>query len=115
MPTARIKIDGLLLHAHHGVMEQERTCGNEFEVTVELDVEYCGSDSLDATVNYAEVIDLIRREMSIPSLLIEHVASRIGASIRREFPAVLGGSVTVAKLLPPVTARMRSVSVCLPL
>lgn len=108
--TARIKIDRLLLHARHGVLEQERLCGNDFEVTAEMDVDYDGTDSLDSTVNYAEVIELIRREMSVPSQLIEHVAARIGEAIRREYPAVMRVTITVAKLLPPVTARLHSVS-----
>lgn len=111
--NARIRIDKLLLHAHHGVLEQERLCGNEFEVSVTMDVDYDGSDRLESTVNYAEVIGVVRREMSQPSALIEHVAARIGAAIREQFPMVKGGSVTVAKLLPPVTARLESVSATL--
>ena len=110
--NAYVRIDRLRLHAFHGVMPQERACGNDFEVSVEMTVcGYDGSDNLDATVNYAEVIDAIRREMSQPSDLIEHVAARIASAIRREFPAVTATTVTVAKLLPPVAgAQLSSVS-----
>lgn len=111
MMTARITIDGLRMHAAHGVFEQERLCGNDFEVSVAMEVDYDGSDRLNSTVSYADVIALIRREMAQPSALIEHVAARIGAAIKAEFPPVSRGTVTVAKLLPPVASvQLRSVS-----
>ncbi len=114
---ATITIDRLRLHANHGVMDQERRCGNEFEVTVTIDIDYNGSDSIDATVNYAEAIELIRTEMSTPSDLIEHAATRIAAALRARFsPLLTGGTVTVAKLLPPIAGcRLSSVSATLPL
>lgn len=115
--NARVRIDRLRLHAFHGVMPQERACGNDFEVSIEMEIcGYDGSDNLESTVNYAEVIDAIRREMAQPSDLIEHVAARIASAIRQEFPAVGGGSVTVAKLLPPVAgAQLSSVSATIPI
>lgn len=107
-----IQINKMRLHAHHGVLPQERLCGNDFEVSVTLQVEgYDGSDRLDSTVNYAAVAELIRREMNEPSQLLEHVAARISRSIGREFAAVRGGSVTVAKLTPPMRAEVERVSV----
>lgn len=107
-----VSIDRLRLRACHGVMPQERDCGNDFEVSVKMEINgYDGSDRLEATVNYAEVIDLIRCEMAQPSALIEHAATRIASAIRRQFPDVTGGVVTVAKLRPPVAGvQLHSVS-----
>lgn len=111
-----ITIDRLRVRACHGCMPQERAVGNDFEVSLTLQLrDYDGSDRLGATVNYADVIALVKREMAVPSDLIEHVACRIAATIVRNHPMVVGGHVTVAKLRPPVAAVLQSVSVTVPI
>lgn len=105
-------IEKLKIRAYHGISEQERTVGQEFEVSVMLRVDgYDLSDNLGATVNYAEVCKVITREMSITSSLIEHVAWRIGNAIASMFPAVRGGWVEVAKLHPPMPYSVQRVAV----
>lgn len=111
-----IRIDRLRIHARHGVLAQERMVGNDFEVSVVMQVEgYDGSDRLDSTVNYADVIALVEREMAVPSDLIEHVASRIASAVACGWPQVTGGRVTVAKLRPPVAAVPAQVAVTVPI
>ena len=60
------------------------------------------TDELDGTLNYAELYALVQREMKTPSKLLEHVAGRIINAIRREFPEVTGGRITIAKQKPPI-------------
>lgn len=115
-----IKIDRLKVFARHGVLPQERVVGNDFEVTVsvtaDLDPASIGRDELEGTVNYADIVAIIRREMSVPSMLIENVAWRVANALMRDLPPVDGCVVTVAKLLPPIaSAQMRSASVTITL
>lgn len=110
-----IQINRLRVHACHGVLPLERVVGQDFEATVTLDVDYDGTDSLDATVNYADVCAVIKREMQTPSALIEHAATRLAEAIRAAFPQVRGGSLTLAKLAPPMPFDVASVAVTLPL
>ena len=98
-----IEVKRLELWARHGVMEQERVVGNMFTVDV--------SDSVEDTVNYAEVVDVVKAEMAIPSLLLENVVWRVKNAILARFPMVRGGSVKVAKLTPPVSCNVDEVSV----
>ena len=75
--TTSVYIDKLRIFARHGVLPQERTVGNTFEVSVRLDFNALRamiSDSIDDTVNYAEAVEIIRGEMSMPSQLLENVA-----------------------------------------
>ncbi|MBE6305161.1 MAG: dihydroneopterin aldolase [Bacteroidales bacterium] len=110
----QININRLLVRANHGVMPLERTVGQDFEVSVTLNVDsYDGSDNLASTVNYAEVCDLIVGEMQIPSDLIEHAASRLCNAILGNFPAVKSGTLTLTKLAPPIPYPLASVSVTL--
>ncbi len=99
----------------HGVLDQERRVGNVFEISISIDVPSADSaaetDNLDLTVNYAEVVEIVKREMREPSKLIESVAWRIACAIKRRYGEVVAsGTVTVAKLAPPIPAEMDSVS-----
>lgn len=111
--TTYIDIDGLKIYARHGVFDQERAVGNEFAVTARLYFPCPGAmeqDRLGDTVNYAEVIDIIRREMATPSRLIEHAAARIRAAILSAYPCITAGRITVAKPTPPIAAEIERVS-----
>lgn len=111
----QIHINRLKIHACHGVLPLERVVGQDFEVSLTIDIDYDGSDRLEATVNYADVCALITREMQQPSALIEHVATRLCRSLRAAFPAIKGGTLTLAKLVPPMPYSLASVAVTLPL
>ena len=109
-----IAIDRLKIFAHHGVTDQEQTVGNQFEVSCSLT---CGStksiltDNISDTVNYAEIIRIIKSEMDKPSRLIEHAAGRIMTAIQTTYPQITGGSIKVSKLCPPCGAETAGVSV----
>lgn len=109
-----IKINRLRFRAFHGVMEQERIVGNTFEVTVNL---HCNvddaieTDSINATISYADIIDIVKTQMEIPSQLLEHVAGRIKKAILGQYPNIIGGSITIAKLTPPIPVEVDSVAV----
>lgn len=116
MNPIEIEIDRLRIYAYHGVMPQERQVGNEFEVTVRLSYpadRAVESDRLEGTLNYAEAIRVIEQVMAEPSELLEHVAGRIQKALTERFPAIAGGSIKVAKMNPPVGARIASVAVTL--
>ena len=109
-----IEIKGLELWARHGVLEQERAVGNTFSLDVTLRCNLARAmetDNVEDTVNYADVIKLIKIEMAIPSQLLEHVVWRIRNRITERFPAVKGGKVTLRKLTPPVTCEVKSVGI----
>ncbi len=111
-----VEIDRLRLGARHGVGAQERRVGNVFEVTVGLryDMELAArNDDVAYALDYSRVAETVMRVMDSPSALLENVALRLRDAICREFPAVLGGTVRIAKLKPPMPGQMASVSVTL--
>lgn len=103
-----IRLDRLRFHARHGVLEQERVVGGDYEVSVELAMAppaaAIGGDDLRGTVNYAEAYAVVAREMAVPSQLLEHVAGRILRALLGEFPAVERATVEVRKCNPPMGA-----------
>ena len=103
--TATIRIDRLTVFARHGVAPQERAVGNRFEVWVGIEYPAVGAmafDRLDATVNYADVVRIVKEQMSTASDLIEHAAGRILEALRAEYPLMTAAEVTVSKPSPPI-------------
>ena len=111
---ATITIDRLRLYCHHGVLAQERTVGNEFDVTAVLEydaTEAVKSDDIAKAVNYAEAVKAISNAMHTPSALLEHAAGRVIDALASAFPSILKATVTITKIAPPISAQMRGISV----
>ena len=86
-------------------MPQEQTVGADFLVSVEAETDQTGameSDILDDTVSYADMAEVVREEMAMPSRLVEHVAGRIGRRLTREFPTLSSVTVRITKVAPPI-------------
>ncbi len=117
MPQSFITIKGLRIYAYHGVFPQENRIGNYFTVDAVLKFtcpRAISDDDLEGTVNYAEVVEIIKAEMAVPSKLLEHVAGRIHRAICDKFPIITGGEICVTKLRPPISAELDSISFTLP-
>lgn len=100
-----IEIKGLKLFGRHGVMEQERNTGNEFVVDMEIFFPFekaCETDSVSDTINYAEIVEIIKSTNSEPSALIENFAWRIKEAVTQRFAAIEGGKIKVYKPYPPI-------------
>ncbi|MDD4919394.1 MAG: dihydroneopterin aldolase [Bacteroidales bacterium] len=99
---ATIALKDIKFYAHHGCFDEERLIGTYFIVDVEMSTPECPAaltDKLEDAVDYSHVYQIISKEMSIPSRLLEHVAGRIIRSLSRSF-LLSDCRVTVSKLAP---------------
>ncbi len=114
-PHTIISIDSLRLYAFHGVGAQERVIGNDFEVSVDVAIPTPPSaGSIDDTISYAYITEVVKQEMAIPADLLEQVAARIRSRLCDAFPAILGGRISISKLTPPIPgAQMKAASVAI--
>ena len=112
--TDRIVITGLREVGIHGVLPEEQTRAQPFEVDVELTVDLRAageSDDLADTVDYGAVSDRVRRIVATERhQLIERLAARIAESCRAD-ERVTAVTVTVRKLRPPIEAVLDHVAV----
>lgn len=108
--VARVK-----LYAFHGCHPQERIVGGDFYVSISALIEVEESswreDRLDGTADYSCFVGIARREMAMPSNLLEHVAARIASAILAECPLVLKVCITVEKENPPLGVLCQGISV----
>lgn len=106
-----IALKNMHFYAYHGVLEQEKRMGNDFLVNVNFSADVSKSfqsDEVEDTINYAEIYELIKAEMAIPSQLLEHVAGRIFFGIKNLFPQIEALEVRLAKMNPPVSGEVES-------
>jgi 7,8-dihydroneopterin aldolase/epimerase/oxygenase len=110
----RIVITGLRELGVHGVLPEEQTRPQPFEVDVELHLDLTDaseSDRLDDTVDYGAVCEAISRVVrSERYQLLERLAARI-AEVCGVDTRVHRVAVTVRKLHPPVRAMVDHVAV----
>lgn len=109
-----IELNRMHFFAYHGVSSQERRVGNDYEVSLRVRYPFeqaMVSDNLDDTLNYAALYALVAAEMARPSALLEHVAGRICRALSERFPAIIGGTLRVAKLTPPIAGEIGEAAV----
>ena len=79
--------------------------GNDYDIRLKVFFDISKameSDAIKDTVNYADLYDIVKCEMMLPSNLLEHVAGRIISSVRKHFPEITGGELGLVKGKPPV-------------
>lgn len=110
-----IHIKRLALYGHHGVMPQEKVVGAMFYVSLQIKCEVAEEaylqDELSGTISYADIIDLVRKEMSIPSALLEHLAHRVGKTLIEAFSRIHSVNVRIDKENPPCGVSAESIGV----
>lgn len=109
-----ILVSGIRCMGVHGVLPEEKTRPQPFEVDVELEVDVTQAgqtDSLDDTVDYAAVCDGVRRAVESEHYdLLERLATRL-TEVCRTDPRVTAATVSVRKMHPPVGALVDHVAV----
>ncbi|MBP3712660.1 MAG: dihydroneopterin aldolase [Bacteroidaceae bacterium] len=113
--VVEISVNRIKVYAYHGCEPQERVVGGEFYVSISAQVEVEASawqyDQLEGTADYSRFVGIAKREMAVPSNLLEHVAARIAAAILEECPTVMKVSVTIDKENPPLGVTCQGVSI----
>lgn len=105
--TNKVILKGLRLYAYHGVLPQEQKVGAYYDIDIEFETDFSEAmrtDSLEHTVNYAEVLEVVKGEMAQNSKLLEHVAGRIVNTLFSTFPDVTSIKLRLMKENPPMGA-----------
>jgi dihydroneopterin aldolase len=112
-----IFINGLSLHAYHGVMAYEAKVGQTFTIDLELDIDLGNavrSDKVVDTVSYDKVVDCASRAFCGQRFrLIEAAAGQVAGAVLDAFPRVRKVKVTIHKPHAPVAATFSDVGVTL--
>lgn len=110
-----LEVRGLRVLGVHGVLPQEKTTQQPFEVDLDLhfDMEAAAaSDDLADAVDYGAVVDAVVAVVTGPSQeLLERLARLIGDAALAVDPRVTAAEVVIRKLEPPVPYEIGSAGV----
>jgi dihydroneopterin aldolase len=99
-----ISLSNVRFRAFHGVHPEEREKGNDFVVNMQVNyIPKSGTIvSLDDTIDYAMLFEIINDTMQKPVDLLETLVQTIANSVHQQFPQVKKVVVAVEKLNPPI-------------
>lgn len=109
-----IELNNIHLYAYHGALPQENKVGGWYTLNLKAAIDNhdsIKSDNLEATVNYAEIYEVVCNEMKIPSQLLEHVCGRILEKLFAKFASIGEIEISLAKDTPPIGGDRLSCSV----
>jgi dihydroneopterin aldolase len=110
----RIRIAGLRVRGHHGVLDHERATGQDFIIDAVLWLDAApaaASDDLSLTADYGGVAGRLAEIVAGPPVaLIETLADRLAAVCLAE-PMVREAEITVHKPQAPVEVEVADISV----
>lgn len=108
-----VQLHHVRLFGYHGLHEEEKILGNEFELNILMKVEAAKEEriSIQDTINYATVYELIKQIFTEREDLLETICIKISTAIKENFPQTKKLSIQIIKLHPPITSFIGSVSV----
>jgi dihydroneopterin aldolase len=110
-----IFVNGLVLHAYHGVMPHEAKVGQPFRLDLVLDIdlaEASRSDTLKATVSYETLVKIASAAFCTRRYrLVEAAAGAVADAVLARYPQARGVRVTVRKPHAPIAATFDDVGV----
>jgi dihydroneopterin aldolase len=87
--TVLVELHGLEIPGRHGVLDWERETAQPFVYDVELELPEPAADELDETVDYREVVALVRDVTDKRQYqLLESIAAAVADTLLARFPAV---------------------------
>ena len=112
-----IFINGLSLHAYHGVMPYEGKVGQTFGIDLTLTIDLSAaarSDKVVDTVSYDKVVECVSTTFCAQKFkLIEAAAGAVADAVLAKFPRVRDIKVTIHKPHAPIAATFSDVGVVL--
>ena len=110
-----IFVNGLVLHAYHGVMPHEAKVGQPFRLDLLLDIylaEASRTDTLKHTVSYELLVKTVSEAFCARRYrLVEAAAGAVAEAVLDRYPRVRSIRVTIRKPHAPIAAIFDDVGV----
>jgi 7,8-dihydroneopterin aldolase/epimerase/oxygenase len=107
-----IRLHNLQFFSFHGLYEEEKVLGNNFEVNAAVTVNATETvTTLDQTVDYVKIYHIIKQQMDIPTALLETVAQDLALKIYNTDNRITSVDITIKKIHPPIANFQGSVAV----
>jgi dihydroneopterin aldolase len=96
--SVMVELHGVEIRGRHGVLERERETEQPFLYDIELELPEPGADRLEQTVDYREVVALVRELSDGRQFqLLESLAAAVADALLERFPSAESVRVRVRK------------------
>jgi dihydroneopterin aldolase len=113
---ATIKLDGLSVYAHHGLVAEERSLGQRFEFDVEVELPHCVAcrtdEPADAVAYEAIAAVIVEVATNFRFSLMEALADAVCMELLAEFP-ISRVRLAVSKTAPSIPHTLARATVVL--
>lgn len=113
--SGAIFVNGLVLHAYHGVMPHEAKVGQPFKLDLMLDVDLNAasrSDMLKDTISYEALVKTVSEAFCARRYrLVEAAAGAVADTVLDRYPQIRRARITVRKPHAPIAATFDDVGV----
>lgn len=108
-----IYLHNLILFAYHGIYEDEKILGNEYslDITIKHKPLHLPVNHIAETIDYEAVYELVKKQMKIPTPLLETVITEMAQKILAQFSLADEVFVSINKTHPPISQFQGSVGV----
>jgi len=104
----KVAIKGAEFYAYHGFYEEERRAGNTFIIDAEVTLKSFDSsdDNITDTINYEQLYNISKQEMSKTQKLLETVVFNIIGRFKAELPGIVAANVRMEKIGPQLGGKV---------
>ncbi len=98
-----LHLNKILLHAYHGVHEEETIVGNDFEISLSVSFnELQKITILEDTINYVSVFEIVKINFEKTQYLLETVAQNIVEAIHELDKRIILINISIYKISAPI-------------
>ena len=107
-----IELRDLQFYSFHGLYDEEKKIGGEFVVDVfaKFPATSHRLTSIDETVNYAAIFEIIKKEMDQPRELLETIAQSMAEKIYNKYSVIKEIEIRIEKKKAPIVGLNGSVA-----
>ena len=107
-----IQLNNLRFFSFHGLYEEEKVLGNEYEVNAAITINaHEPVLALHQTIDYVKIYHIIKEQMDIPTALLETVVQNLAEHIYTSDNRITSIDINIKKLYPPIAEFIGNVGV----
>jgi len=99
-----IELKDVRIQANHGLYPGESKTGNVYQINlcVKYEEGHIIFDTLQSTINYVELYEIVRQRMQLPTALLEKLCDDILQQIKFQYPFITEATISLYKIQAPI-------------
>ena len=105
-PMMSVHLNKLMFYSYHGVHEEERIVGGNFEVNITVRYLPLATvvHELENTINYATLYEIVKQRMAVATPLLETIVMELAETFLAQFSMITGVDISLTKLQAPIAS-----------